>query len=286
MVFLPRKRVEYDNMNKNYRSKNDPTSWGKVADWYNDFLEKEAGSYQKTLILPNLIRLLAIKKNEAILDLGCGQGFFSREFAKADAKVIGVDIAPELIAIAKKNPLKNITYYVSSAENLNFIKNNTIDKIVMIFSIQNVDNVHKVFRECNRALKPNGKLLIVMNHPAFRIPKNSSWGWDPAPESAPRSQYGASSEKMYRRIDQYMSESKEKIQMRPGDKPDEYTISFHRPLQFYFKLLSNNGFGVTRLEEWTSNKTSQPGPKAAAENKTRKEIPLFLFLEAKNNRKH
>ena len=83
------------------------TAWGKVADWYNDLLEKEAGSYQKTLILPNLLRLLAIKKNETILDLGCGQGFFSREFAKANAKVIGVDIAPELIAIAKKNSAKN-----------------------------------------------------------------------------------------------------------------------------------------------------------------------------------
>ena len=273
MVFLPRKRVEYDNMNKNYRSKNDPTSWGKVADWYNDFLEKEAGSYQKTLILPNLIRLLAIKKNEAILDLGCGQGFFSREFAKADAKVIGVDIAPELIAIAKKNPLKNITYYVSSAENLNFIKNNTIDKIVMIFSIQNVDNVHKVFRECSRVLRANGQISIVLNNQAFRIPKQSDWGYDEQNKT------------QYRRVNKYMSEEKLTILMNPSAKfrqvKEQYTVSFHRPLQFYFKLLGNNGFGVTRLEEWTSNKTSQPGPKAAAEDQARKEIPLFLFLEAK-----
>ena len=251
------------------------TSWGKVADWYNNLLEKEVGSYQKTLILPNLLRLLAIKKNETILDLGCGQGFFSREFAKAGAKIIGVDLSPELIAIAQKNSLKNIIYHVSSAKNLNFIKNNSLDKIAMILSIQNIDNVHKVFQECNRALKPNGKLFIVMNHPAFRIPKQSDWGYD------------EKNKIQYRRVDKYMSEKKLTILMNPSAKfrqvKEQYTVSFHRPLQFYFKLLGNNGFGVTRLEEWTSNKTSQPGPKAAAEDQARKEIPLFLFLEAKKS---
>ena len=251
------------------------TSWGKVADWYNDLLEKEAGSYQKTLILPNLLRLLAIKKNETILDLGCGQGFFSREFAKAGAKIIGVDLSPELIAIAQKNSLKNAAYHIGSAEDLNFIKNNTLDKIVMILSIQNIDNVHKVFQECRRILKPNGKLFIAMNHPAFRIPKQSDWGYD------------EKNKIQYRRVDKYMSEKKLTILMNPSAKfrqvKEQYTVSFHRPLQFYFKLLGNNGFGVTRLEEWTSNKTSQPGPKTAAENQARKEIPLFLFLEAKKS---
>ena len=64
------------------------TSWGKVAEWYSDILEKEEGTYQKDLILPNLLRLTDIKKNETVLDLACGQGFFSREFIKLGAKVV------------------------------------------------------------------------------------------------------------------------------------------------------------------------------------------------------
>ena len=68
--------------------------------------------------------------------------------------------------------------------------------------------------------------------------------------------------------------------MHPGDKPDEMTISFHRPLQFYFKQLGKAGFGVTNMEEWSSNRLSQPGPRAEAENRARKEIPLFMCLEA------
>ena len=253
--------------------KDQKTSWGKVAEWYSDLLQKEEGTYQKDLILPNLIRLMDIKKGEVVLDLACGQGFFSREFLKTGAKVIGVDVARELIHLAgeltkKELPDAKAEFITSSADNLGFIKESSIDKIVIVLAIQNIENVAGVFKECQRALKPSGKLFLVLNHPAFRVPKQSSWEWD------------AKSGAQYRRIDQYLSESKIDIQMHPGDKPEEKTISFHRPLQYYFKLLGKNSFAVDRLEEWNSNKKSQPGPRAKAEDKIRKEIPIFMFLEA------
>ncbi len=257
---------------------NQKTSWGRVAEWYSDLLEKEEGTYQKELILPNLVRLMDIKKGDAVLDLACGQGFFSRELYKLGAKVMGVDISRELISLAEKiggEEKIEIDYKVSSADNLSFIKDNSLDKIVIVLAIQNIDNVSGVFRECKRILKPSGKLFLVLNHPAFRIPKQSSWEWDEKNKS------------QYRRVDQYLSESKIEIQMHPsassGRVPAnkaEMTISFHRPLQYYFKLLGKNGFAVDRLEEWNSHKKSQHGPRAKAEDKIRKEIPIFMFLEA------
>jgi len=242
------------------------TSWGKVAGWYNDLLEKEDGTYQKNLILPNLLRLLQIKRGELILDLACGQGFFAREFAKIGAKVIGVDISPELINIAKQD--KVVEYHVSQAHKLDFLHSESVDKITIILSLQNIENLNEVIKETSRVLKPKGKLFIVLNHPAFRIPKESSWGWDEP------------SKVQYRRLDSYLSESKVQIQMRPGDNPQEKTISFHRPLQFYFKLLSKYNFLISGLEEWNSHKVSEVGPKKEAEDKARREFPLFLFLEA------
>ncbi len=257
---------------------NKKTSWGNVAEWYSDLLEKEEGTYQKELILPNLVRLMNIKKGEMVLDLACGQGFFSRELYKLGAKVMGVDISGELISLAEKIGVEEkikIDYKVSSADNLSFIKDNSLDKIVIVLAIQNIENVLGVFRECKRILKPSGKLFLVLNHPTFRIPKQSSWEWDEKNKS------------QYRRVDRYLSESKIEIQMHPsassGRVPAnkaEMTISFHRPLQYYFKLLGKNGFAVDRLEEWNSHKKSQPGPRAKAEDKIRKEIPIFMFLEA------
>lgn len=252
------------------------TSWDNAADWYDKLLAEE-GTYQKDVILPNLLRLMDIKKGEVILDLACGQGFFTREFHKKGAYVIGADISKELIAIAKENSLREIRYEIAPADNLKFLPNKSINKIAIILAIQNIENVQGIFSECRRILKPQGKLFIMMNHPAFRIPKASEWGWDPSAEL----RTGLKGVQ-FRRIDEYLSELKVKIQTHPGDKPTEYTISFHRPLQFYFKLLDKNGFCVSRLEEWNSNKKSQPGPRAKAEDKARKEIPLFLFIEAEN----
>jgi hypothetical protein len=107
-----------------------------------------------------------------------------------------------------------------------------------------------------------------MNHPAFRIPKRSSWG------------YEDKTEVQFRRIDSYISESKEAIAMHPGIKDSPTTLSFHRPLQYYFKALAKAGFAVDRFEEWTSHKSSDSGPRAQAENRARKEIPLFLYMRA------
>ena len=108
-----------------------------------------------------------------------------------------------------------------------------------------------------------------MNHPAFRVPKLSGWRFDDK------------SKIQYRKIDEYMSESKSKIEMHPGKDNNQSTVSFHRPLQVYFKMLKKNGFCVSGLEEWISDKKSQHGPRAIAEDKARKEFPLFLFIEAK-----
>lgn len=243
------------------------TSWGHFARWYDDLLEKE-GTYQKDLILPNLLRLLNIRKGESVLDVACGQGFFAREFYKAGAEVIGIDISEELIKIAKERSPLAIKYYVSQAENIQPLGNSSCNKIAMILALQNIEDVNKVFKECNRILKHNGVIYLVLNHPAFRIPKKSAWGWDKEGKI------------QYRRIDAYLSESRDKIQIHPGIKASEFTWSFHRPLQFYFKKLWKNGFYVTKLEEWNSYKKSEKGPRSDAEDIARREIPLFMFIEA------
>ena len=63
-------------------------------------------------------------------------------------------------------------------------------------------------------------------------------------------------------------------------KLKKYTVSFHRPLQIYFKDLKNTGFLISGFEEWISNKKSQIGPKQKAEDVARKEIPMFAYIEA------
>mgnify|MGYP001560711435 CR=1 FL=1 len=255
---------------KDNRNTSQQTSWGRVAKWYGSAIEKE-DSFHTTLILPNLVRLLSVKKRERILDLGCGTGFFSEEFARAGADVIGVDLSREFILSAQqraKEQKLSILYHVGSADRLGMIADASIDTVLIVLAIQNMENYRAVFAECARVLKQAGKIVIVLNHPAFRIPKATSWEWD------------AKTGMQYRRVDSYLSEQRIAIQMHPGARSREITSSFHRPLQSYVSALRSVGMRISNLEEWISNKKSTSGPRAESENRARKEFPLFLYLEA------
>ncbi len=258
------------------------TSWGGVAGWYDKLLTSSGDTYQSKVILPNLMRLVEPRANETILDIACGQGMFSRAFTNNKAKVIGTDISKELIALAKKNVPQNAEFHVAPAHAMPFVPSASIDKAVVVLAVQNIENFADVFAECRRVLKPGGHLSVVMNHPAFRIPGRTSWEWDEATKT------------QYRRVNAYLSDSRAMIDMHPslsrhggdlsrdgGAARGKQTVSFHRPLQVYVKALAKHGFAIVKLEEWISHKKSEPGPRAKEEDRSRKEIPLFLYLEAR-----
>lgn len=248
------------------------TSWGKVAGWYNRLLEEGNDTYQETLIKPNLLRILSPKPGEEILDVGCGQGFFTRELAKAGAKVVGIDIAGELIKLAKDQSDKNQTFLVLPAEKMVSQINNRFDAAICVLALQNIKNLQAAILEIARVLKPGGRCIMVLNHPAFRIPTASFWYYDEKTKI------------QYRNINKYLSEITQEVDMTQGianKKMKKITISFHRPLQVYFKAFAKAGLCVIRLEEWVSHKTSDAGPRKTAEDTARKEIPMFMCLELK-----
>ncbi len=244
------------------------TGWDSVAGEYEAGFIKNDGSYHATVILPNLMRIVAPKPGQKILEVGCGDGFFTHAFAEAGADAEGSDIAAAMIVEAKEKYPK-IKWFTASADNLSFAKNNLYDTVVVVLALQNIENLNASLAEAARVLKPGGSIVAVLNHPAFRIPKKSSWGFDDATNT------------QYRRLDAYLTESSEEIDMDPGKVAGKRTtISFHRPLQVYIKALAKNGFGVVGFEEWISNKSSQQGPRQKAEDTARKEFPLFLMLKA------
>ena len=243
------------------------TSWGGVAEWYGEYLAGD-DTYQSKVILPNLLRVLDIKKGDRVLDLACGQGFFAREVAKAGAQVVGADLSPELIAAAKvAGP--DATFHIAPATALTFAKAGEFAAVYCVLSLQNIEDIAQTFTEVRRVLAPEGRFIMVLNHPCFRVLKNSSWGYDEERQA------------QYRRIDSYLSGGKWEIEMHPGRAVGEKTISYHRSLQDFFKPLTKASFAVTRLEEWISHRQSERGPRQKAEDEARKEIPLFLMLEAR-----
>lgn len=244
------------------------TGWGSVAGEYKDSFLSD-GSYHSEVILPNLLRVAAPERGKKMLEVGCGDGYFVHAFAAAGAEAEGSDVAAAMIAAAKEK-YPSARFYTASADNLSFAKSGLYDAVVCVLALQNIENLNGALSEASRVLKVGGEFIAVLNHPAFRIPKRSSWGFDEEKDI------------QFRRLDGYLSEHAEEIDMDPGKKEGKRTtVSFHRPLQVYFKALAKNGFGVIGFEEWISNRQSQPGPRQKAEDQSRKEFPLFLMLKAK-----
>lgn len=244
------------------------TDWEPVSHWYMKYLQEDTDSYHAKVIIPNLLRLLGKVEGKKILDLGCGNGIVGRILSEQKALIHGVDGSKSLIEAAKKQAQKNEQYYVSDVR-LSLPKEcRDLDTCISIMSIQNMDSLHKVFEHVSKALKKDGVFHIVTLHPAFRIPQLSDWVFDEK-----RKEQG-------RVVFTYMSETKINIAQNPSKKDSPQSTTFHRPLQVYSKTLQNSGFMIRRIEEWCSHKESLAGKRKTAEDKSRKEIPMFLYIEA------
>jgi ubiquinone/menaquinone biosynthesis C-methylase UbiE len=242
------------------------TSWGEVADWYTEHLAQD-DTYHAKVVAPNLMRMVAVKQDEVVLDLACGEGYFSRLLRAKGVQTMGVDISPELISAAKKKDA-SIEYHIAPAESTGLIAH-SCDAITCVLALQNMERPELTCKEVARLLKPDGRFIAVINHPAFRIPKKSAWGYDEEKSV------------QYRIIEGYLTPTKTEIVMTPGSRKKVVTLSYHRSLQDYFKALRSAGLAVTRLEEWISHKESEKGPRKSAEDLARKEFPLFMAFECR-----
>ena len=243
------------------------TSWGGVADWYDEYLRDE-DTYQAKVIAPNLMRVLDIRPGERVLDVACGQGYFTRLVREKTDDAAGADISKELIAKARTQT-PGTSFYVAPATNLNFAKDKTYDAALCVLALQNIEDLAATFKEVRRILKKDGRFVFVLNHPAFRVLKRSGWGFDEEAKT------------QYRRVDGYLSSAKVSVDMHPGRARGATTVSYHRSLQDFFKALAGAELCATRLEEWISHKQSQKGPRQKAEDAARREIPLFMCIEAR-----
>ena len=277
------------------------THWGEVADWYDQFVGDEGSEYHQKIILPGVMRLLEMKSDHskgprAILDLACGQGVLSRKLAALGHAVVGLDAAAPLIESARnRNQAEKLSVRYEVADPTKLLADNGklavdltppgatkfegFDAITCILAIQNMTPLSPIWQACRTALVPGGSLILVMMHPCFRIPQKSDWIWEDKGSGG----VGAQGRVIY----EYLASSKIEIQTHPGQaahgKVSPSTAHFHRPLQAYINTLGNAGLFIDHIEEWVSHKSSQPGPKKAALDHARNQIPLFLALRARKN---
>lgn len=253
-------------------AKQPTTSWNAVGRWYDHSVGEQGHYYHQNLIIPRVINLLSFSdqdKETSLLDLACGQGVLSRHLP-SHVSYTGVDIAPQLIASARQHTRCSTHQFIQGDVTRPLpTKKTDFTHSTLILALQNIEAPLKVFHNAAQHLQPHAPFIIVLNHPCFRIPRQSSWKVD------------QENKIHYRRIDRYMSDMKIPIQMHPGKgEKSQQTWSFHHPLSSYTRWLYETGFTLDLIEEWCSNKVSE-GKAAKMENRSREEIPLFMALLAR-----
>jgi SAM-dependent methyltransferase len=65
-------------------------------------------------IVPQLLDLLGDVSDRVVLDAGCGEGYLARILAARGARVMGIDLSPRLIALARaRDPGRRIAYQIA-----------------------------------------------------------------------------------------------------------------------------------------------------------------------------
>ena len=113
------------------------------------------------------------------------------------------------------------------------------------------------------ALKPASRVVMLMTHPAFRIPRQSGWGWD------------ENRKLQYRRVDRYLTPLEVPLKPYPGG--GGVSRSHHRPLSDYVNGMAACGYALDQMLELPTYKQKK-GKRFKAENLANREIPLFLGL--------
>lgn len=102
-------------------------------------------------------------RDAAVLDVGCGGGLLSEALAQAGARVTGLDLAPNLLKVARLHGLESgikVDYREMAVERLAEESPGTFDAITCMEMLEHVPQPTLIIDACARLLKPGGRLFL------------------------------------------------------------------------------------------------------------------------------
>ncbi|BCT91114.1 ubiquinone biosynthesis O-methyltransferase [Lysobacter caseinilyticus] len=98
-----------------------------------------------------------------VLDVGCGAGLLSEAMAAAGADVVAIDLAPDLLKVARLHGLETnvrVDYREVAAETLAADMPAAFDTITCMEMLEHVPDPGAVLSACAAMLKPGGRLFV------------------------------------------------------------------------------------------------------------------------------
>ena len=102
-------------------------------------------------------------RDAAVLDVGCGGGLLSEALARAGAQVSAIDLAPELVKVARLHMLESgvqVDYQVKAVEALAAERPGSFDAITCMEMLEHVPDPASIIAACATLLRPGGRLFL------------------------------------------------------------------------------------------------------------------------------
>lgn len=141
-----------------------------VMSWqFADSLERPGRAEQEGT--DAMIAALPLDADDVVVDLGCGTGFHARRIAPRVARVVCVDLQPQMLAEARRRAdalgLTNIAFVDGSAAK---VEPGSADLVLLADVYHELSEPAQVLAELKRALSPSGQVAVV----EFRLEGDSA----------------------------------------------------------------------------------------------------------------
>jgi len=142
------------------------------ADHYDSFAghyatDNETNLFNAYYERPAMIGLAGDVAGRRVLDAGCGSGPLSAALRANGAVVTGFDGSPEMIALARKRLGENADLHVADLSQPLPFADGAFDDVVMSLVLHYLRDWTAPLAELRRVLKPGGRLILSVNHPAL-----------------------------------------------------------------------------------------------------------------------
>lgn len=160
---------------RSYDTNQARATWDFAAESYDGFQQagNDFGRYE--VFGPAHIALCGDVAGLDVLDLGCGNGYFSREMARRGARVTALDLSERQIELAltheKEDPL-GINYTVMDAEGAaDHFARASFDLITACVSLGDMPDPARAIRGSFELLRPGGCFIVSITHPVTDVPR-------------------------------------------------------------------------------------------------------------------
>jgi len=130
----------------------------------------QTGESRMQFIMPWMLRYMGDVDGLRILDLGCGEGGYSRRLTSAGAQVTAVDCSQAALAYAQAQAEReglSIVHHLRNSNDLFGIPDGSFDMVLCSMMLMDVEDLTGTIREIVRVLSPGGRLFASMLHPCF-----------------------------------------------------------------------------------------------------------------------